>query len=272
MKEVKLTQKLTETGLMLALATVLFFVKIAQLPYGGEITFAEMLPLIIIAYRYDFVWGLLTGFVFGLIQMVFGLNALSYATSFTAAVAIVLLDYLFAFMTVSIGAVFKNLRSGSLALGLGAFFVCALRYIFHVFSGCTVWAGLSIPTSDAFVYSLIYNATYMIPETIITVLAGFYIGSVIDFKSVRLRPVVREGSSISSEIMSALAGLSLLGIVAGLIAVVFPNLQNAETGAFDITGINNVSLTAVLIIFGVGILLFAVFTALSVFLKKRARA
>ncbi|MBQ8911953.1 MAG: energy-coupled thiamine transporter ThiT, partial [Clostridia bacterium] len=56
-----------------------------------------------------------------------------------------------------------------------------MRYICHVISGCTVWAGMSIPTGGAFVYSLIYNATYMLPETIILILVSYYLGTSLDF-------------------------------------------------------------------------------------------
>ena len=45
------TRRLIETAVMLALATVLSVLKIAELPYGGSVTFASMLPLAIIAYR-----------------------------------------------------------------------------------------------------------------------------------------------------------------------------------------------------------------------------
>lgn len=55
------TRRLIETAVMLALATVLSVLKIAELPYGGSVTFASMLPLAIIAYRYGAGWGLLSG-------------------------------------------------------------------------------------------------------------------------------------------------------------------------------------------------------------------
>ena len=64
MKNVKLLQKLTESAIMIALATILSLVKVIDMPYGGSVTFASMLPLIIIAYRYGFSWGALTGIVY----------------------------------------------------------------------------------------------------------------------------------------------------------------------------------------------------------------
>ena len=43
--------RLVESGLMLAMATVLSLVKVLDLPYGGSITAFSALPLILIAYR-----------------------------------------------------------------------------------------------------------------------------------------------------------------------------------------------------------------------------
>ncbi len=250
MKNVNLSQKLTESGLMLALATILSVLKIAELPYGGSITFASMLPLIILSYRYGIGWGLLSGFVYGLIQMALGLNAVSYATTIVAAGAIIVLDYLLAFMTTALGGVTRGMRNGASALGLASALVCVLRYGFHVVSGCTVWAGLSIPTADAFVYSLIYNATYMIPETIVTVAAAVYIGSLIDFSAPKLMAVKHEKTPTAAAVLSAVMGLVILLAVDAAAVMVFPHLQNAQTGTFDITGIANANLTAVLIVIG----------------------
>lgn len=248
MKSVGMTQKLTESSIMLALATLLSIIKLAELPYGGSITLASMLPLIIISYRYGLGWGSLVGSVYGLIQMLFGLKNLSYATSIVAAIAIILLDYIFAFAATCFGASFRSAKNVSFGFGLAAFTVCAVRYLFHVISGCTVWAGLSIPTTDALLYSLIYNATYMIPETIVTIAAAVYLSSLIDFSAPHLKTAKTEKSSAGARILNLLSGLAASGAIIAIVVMVFPLLQNAESGAFDITGIRNVNVTVVGII------------------------
>lgn len=68
---------------------------------------------------------------------------------------------------------------------MGAVLCGVLRYICHVISGCTVWAGLSIPTQAALLYSLAYNATYMVPETLVTVLGAWYLSRVLDVRGDR---------------------------------------------------------------------------------------
>ena len=70
----KKTLSLVECAVMIALATVLSMIKLAELPYGGSITIASMLPVAIIAYRRGMGWGLGSAFVYGVIQQLLGLN------------------------------------------------------------------------------------------------------------------------------------------------------------------------------------------------------
>lgn len=272
MKNVKLSQKLTESGLMLALTTILSLIAIAKLPYGGEITFASMLPMIIISYRYGFLWGLLTGATYGVIVMLIGLNNLSYATSALALVAIILIDYLLAFSSVTAGAFFRRMKDQRIALALAALTACGLRYLFHVISGCTVWAGLSIPTADAFFYSIIYNATYMLPETIITFVAAVFLGASLDFRTSRLTALRRKKTPKPVAVMTAVSGLMMIGVVATIIALVFPHLQDAETGEFNLEGIHDVNLTVILIVAGVALAAVCVMYAVckSIIRKREA--
>ena len=85
----KTTVRLTESALMLAASFVLSLIPVVNMPFGGTVTLASMLPLVLIAYRHGTVWGLLTGFAGSLLQLLMGLNNLSYATSAAAAAAIV---------------------------------------------------------------------------------------------------------------------------------------------------------------------------------------
>ena len=79
-----------ECAIMIALAAVLSFVKILELPYGGSVTAFSIVPIVIISYRHGVKWGLLSGFVFSIIQLIQTASTLSYATSFWAAVTIIL--------------------------------------------------------------------------------------------------------------------------------------------------------------------------------------
>ncbi len=258
------TKKLTESAVMLALTIVLSYFKLIDLPYGGSITLCSMLPTIFIAYRHGLLFGLGVGFVNGLLQLLMGASSLSYATSATAAVAIIMLDYILAYTVLGFGGIFKKVfKNQSTAIVTGAAFVCFLRYIFHVISGCTVWVGLSIPDSKALIYSIAYNATYMLPELIITVLGAVYLGSSINLKSERLSMLQKPNSTKSGRLLK---NISVLAVVATLITdilLIAPKLQNADTGDFDITGITSVNFTVVIIVTLVGAALATLFFATS---------
>lgn len=261
MKTAKLTRKLVECSLMIALATVLSMLKLAEMPYGGSITFASMLPMIIVSYRHGFLWGLGAGSVYAAIQQLLGLNNLSYVTGWQSVLAVILLDYMLAFASVCFGGVLRGKLKGeksrayyqSRELALGALIVCAIRYILHTVAGATVWAGLSIPTEAALIYSIGYNATYMIPETLVTILVALYIGEIIDFCRLlpqRFAVLPREKGTfgILSATSPYIAALLSVGALITDAVLIFPHLQDGESGEFTFAYLSEVNWIAVIIV------------------------
>ena len=234
------TRMLTEAAIMLALATVLSLVKILELPFGGSVTVACMLPVIIIAYRHGVKFGLLIGLVFGIFQQLLGLNTLSYVTTWQSIVAVILLDYVVAFMVLGFAGLTRKMASQAAGLMAATAIVCALRFLCHVISGATVWAGLSIPTNAALIYSVGYNATYMIPETIVTCAAAYYIGSVLDFRGDKIKSLSVKGDK-RIPVLKWIAGLVIVVAVIFDAVNIFMHLQNADSGEFDATGFASVN-------------------------------
>lgn len=122
---------LCECAVMVALATVLSLIKI-EFPYGGSITICSMLPILIIGYRYKPLVGCLTGVVYGLIQMLFGMANFAYATSWQAALMILFFDYLIAFGVIGLGGVFRGIKNQAVGLALGALLASVLRFLCHL--------------------------------------------------------------------------------------------------------------------------------------------
>lgn len=237
MKTQQKTKKLAECALMIAFATVLSIVPLAQLPYGGSITIASMLPIVLISYRRGLLWGTGAGLAFGVIQQLLGLSNLSYFTTWQSIVAIVMLDYLLAFGAAGLGGAFRRLRMRQCdALLLGSLATGALRYLCHVVSGATVWAGLSIPTEAALGYSFAYNATYMVPETIVLCVAAYYLGSMLDFRCEQItRLPVTQTASRGANILAAAAGLVCGATLVFDTVMVFARMQDGETGEFNLS-------------------------------------
>ena len=246
MKNTK-TRALVESAILIALATILSLIKLVDLPYGGSITIASMFPIVILSYRFGLRWGCAAGLVYGIIQQLTGLSSLSYVTTWQSIVAVILLDYVIAYAVTGLGGIFRGrIKNQSSALAAGSLLVCLLRYACHVLSGATVWAGISIPTKAALIYSFIYNATYMLTETLIMVLVSVYIGSMIDFHAdLPVRTARTETVAARRSVWTILAGLACTGALIFDVAAIFSKLQNAETGEFDITQIASANWIAV---------------------------
>ncbi len=200
MKNKKL-RTLVTCAMLLAVSSVLcVYPKFKFLPNGGSITFCSMLPIIVASYVFGVKEGLLTGFAFSLIQIITGFSDPGIGPA--AFVADLLFDYIIAFTVLGLGGLFRNRENPKSALALGSVTAILLRYISHLISGIVVWGeyaswffenmstfGESIMEKFsgfplAFLYSAIYNGSYMIPELIITtivaVLAAPYIKSLKD--------------------------------------------------------------------------------------------
>ena len=252
--------RLTEAAVMIALATVLSMVKLADFPYGGSITAASLFPIAVIAYRHGTPMGLSCGLVYGIIQQLLGLNNLSYFTTWQSIVAIILLDYVIAFAVLGLAGIFrKTTMKANLKMTLGVVLACLLRYLCHVISGCTVWAGLSIPSSAALWYSIGYNATYMIPETLICAIATWYLFSMLDFSSPRLKRLTNSNEeALPRASVYCYRSSLLMGVIAICYAIVriFPLLQD-DGGNFRFAGITALdvgSFATVLTVFAVAII------------------
>jgi thiamine transporter len=198
------TKRLTTTAMMLAVATVLAlvcaYIPFLNLPFGGGFTIASMLPLVIISYMYGVKWGLFSGFVYSIIQLLLGHSTvMALFTPGTddfqgigAAILICLIDYVLAYTALGLGGIFRDrAKSKARALVLGVILALGIRYLCHVISGCIfygIWAewffsqegfplGAQIlNTFSGFglslFYSIVYNGLFMLPEILITAVAA----------------------------------------------------------------------------------------------------
>ncbi|MCM1054346.1 MAG: energy-coupled thiamine transporter ThiT [Bacteroides sp.] len=245
------TLRLTESAIMLALGFILSLLKIIDMPFGGSVTVFGMLPVIVIAYRYGTAWGLLTGFAASLLQMLTGLKNLTYGTSAGAVIAIILLDYAVAFTAMGLGGIFKGkIKDQGASLAAGAFAACLVRYICHTAVGCTVWAGVSIPTSDGIWYSMAYNAAYMIPETVITVVGAYFAGKIFTLSEQQIKPIPMSESGAKSAFAAVPAAIGTV------VAFVFVFAMVQTEDGFDITAITQTDIfdwLAPVIVLAIGI-------------------
>ena len=168
------TRILVECALMIAAGTVLSNIKMFTMPNGGSVTLLSMLPFVLVSFRHGVKWGLFTGFVNSLLQMLLGFWAPPVPT-FLYFLGEVLLDYVLAFMALGLAELFARPFHNRLAgVAFGTFMAGFLRFMCSFLSGVLVWGNLNEGLS-AWTYSLGYNASYMLPETLLTVIAAVLI-------------------------------------------------------------------------------------------------
>lgn len=147
------TQLIAEGGLAIGLSVALSYVKVFTMPQGGSVSL-EMVPLFLMATRWGVWHGVVAGTASGLIQMAYGGYVVHWAQG--------LLDYVIAFGVLGLAGAF---RSPELGVTVGS----ALRLAAHWLSGVVFFATYAPEGQPAALYSLVYNATFLIPEAIITV-------------------------------------------------------------------------------------------------------
>ncbi|MBP5280973.1 MAG: energy-coupled thiamine transporter ThiT [Lachnospiraceae bacterium] len=179
----KNTKVLVEGALMLALATVLSFIRIIHLPWGGSITLLSMLPIAIFSIRRGVGMGMVVSFLFSMIQFFQGILDGLFGWGLTPGmlIACILLDYILAFSVLGIAGIFrKKGRAGWLTgIGLAVF----LRFVVHFLSGVIIWKSVGalwgdFTTENYYIYSFLYNGAYMLPELVFTVAGAWALLSV----------------------------------------------------------------------------------------------
>ncbi len=256
--------RLTESALMIAIATVLSVVKILNLPYGGSVTAASMLPILLIAYRYGTKWGLCVGAVHGTLQLFLGIKNIM-GESFVAALAILLLDYVVAFTVLGLGGIFRRTcKTQATGIALGAFLGCILRYLCHTVAGATVWAAYNYSDLPTVAFSAVYNATYMLPETIITVLAAYYIGTLLEWREPTVHRLAPQAKRPDKAVLfSGISRTALLLMAVYDLQALFGNMQDPNTGVFSAAGLVDAPWLTMAIVTAVGVALAVLFKVLA---------
>jgi len=150
--------------IFIALANVLyliskFYLPFLHLPQGGSITIASMVPLLWFALRRGLRWGVEAGIVYGLVHMVIS-GDIYYPTQ-------ILLDYPLAFGALGLAGAFQNHPVVGVGVGICGRFIC------HFVSGVIFFGEYAWEGWNVIAYSAAYNASYLVPEFIVSAIIIF---------------------------------------------------------------------------------------------------
>lgn len=173
-----------ECAIMVALATVLSLIKLYEAPLGGSVTLLSMLPVSVLSIRLGLKWGLTGGFLYAMLQMLLDLGkVISWGLTPAALIGCIIFDYLLAFTVIGLAGILRT--KGRLGMVGGIALALFCRFCSHLVSGTLIF-DIWMPDGWAhpFVYSLAYNAFYMIPELVFTVAAAMILTKTPAFRRV----------------------------------------------------------------------------------------
>ncbi len=148
---------LTLMAIYLALFVVLDFISnslpIFKMPQGGTLGLG-VVALLLASYHLGWKEGLIVAFSSVIMQFITGQMYIVHPIQF-------ILDYMIAFPVYALASTFPKYY--------GVIITNTIRYLCHVISGI-VFFGSYAGNQSVVMYSLIYNAWYMIPTTIVSLI------------------------------------------------------------------------------------------------------
>lgn len=161
------TKTIVYGGMCVALSFILSYIRLYKMPQGGSITLASMFPIILYAIVFGPVCGIIAGTAYGFMQFIQEPSMVHWAQLF--------LDYPLAFACLGLAGFApkfsKNIQVGTT---IGIIIAVLGRGIMHIVSGVIFFAEYAGDQSP-FIYSLVYNISYLIPEFIITLILALII-------------------------------------------------------------------------------------------------
>lgn len=170
---------ITSAGVCLALSFVLSRLKLFEMPMGGSVTPASVLPIVVFCMAFGPVWGFAVALVFACLQLIGGYLLTPFQ---------VLLDYILGYLCLgftgfaapkiekrtSIGNPLKRFCSAGIVKAAGfTVFAYVARWFCSVLSGVIFYAEYAPEGMNPWVYSMAYNGSFLAVDCVITLAVMF---------------------------------------------------------------------------------------------------
>ena len=169
---------LTECAIMLALSFALSCAKLFEMPMGGSVTIASMLPIMLISIKYGVGTGLATSFAYSLTQFFQALasaNVFPYCETAGTLVLCILFDYIVPFTLLGLAGLFHKLKitkNTELNVYIGIVSTVVLRFISHFVTGVVIWGQWAPDGMGKYLYSLLYNGGFLFADFAICIVCA----------------------------------------------------------------------------------------------------
>ena len=150
------TRRITEIGVCVAMAVVGSLLKVWEMPQGGSVALT-MVPILMISIKRGALSGITTGAIYGVLSLLIA-GVIYHPMS-------IILDYVLAFGLLGLAGLFKQTVWGVI---IGRVVGVFGRFLSSLVSGAVLFGSYAPAGQNPWVYSLIYQATYLVPEFIIS--------------------------------------------------------------------------------------------------------
>lgn len=159
------TKAITFAAACIAMSYALSYLRIVKMPQGGSITIASLVPLMIYAYMFGVRRGVLAGLIYGVLQ--------AFQDMYILHPAQFLLDYPVAFACIGLAGLFANVKAleklPQVKIALGGIVAGLARFVMHFLSGMFAFGMWAPEGQPVWLYSLSYQAAYVLPDIAIAI-------------------------------------------------------------------------------------------------------
>ncbi|MDR1665233.1 MAG: energy-coupled thiamine transporter ThiT [Clostridiales bacterium] len=153
------TKVLTASAICVALALVLSMIDLFTMPQGGSVSPCSMFFIALAGFWFGPAVGIASGVALGLLKLLFG--------AYVVHPAQLILEYPLAFGLLGCSGFFRNMKFG---LQTGYTVGVLLRFLMHLIAGVIFFAEYAPPGQPVWVYSSVYNFSYIWPEALFTLI------------------------------------------------------------------------------------------------------
>lgn len=182
---------LTECAVMLALAFALSCAKIFEMPMGGSVTVASMLPIMLISVKYGIGTGLATSLMYSLTQLMQAFasaNVFPYCETGGTLALCIIFDYIVPFTVLGLAGIFRKFKitkSTEINVYIGIISVVILRFLCHFITGVAIWGQWAPDGMGKYLYSFLYNGGFLSADFAICIVCAILI-----FRKAELRKLI----------------------------------------------------------------------------------
>lgn len=155
---------------MVSLSIALKQIVLIRFPFGGSVTLGKYVPLILLSYKSGTKTAVLASFAYSVINLIFSFK-IPPVKNFYYFALLIFLEYFLPYMLVGfVSFLGWGIRNKNLRIYASVVTLFILKILLSSISGIVFWSEYIPKEFNIWIYCIIYNSAYLIPECLITLI------------------------------------------------------------------------------------------------------